>query len=162
MSGLTRSFFSDLLNRPGPLWLVGIDLSEINRNEANLDGARLSEANLHHASLQRAELSGAGLSPADLTKAFVGEPNLVWAHLSGGNHRQGPIEPGLDAQWLLAGLRSTHAYPAKSPVPPAEMIMLDAYGIHLGPLYIHFYALILMTGILAAAWLASREAARRG
>ena len=40
--------------------------------------------------------------------------------------------------------------------------MLDRYGIHLGALYIHFYALILLAGILAAAWLASREAARRG
>jgi len=40
--------------------------------------------------------------------------------------------------------------------------MLDAYGIHLGPLYIHFYALVLLGGILAAAWLASREALRRG
>ncbi len=40
--------------------------------------------------------------------------------------------------------------------------MLDRYGIHFGPLYIHFYALILLAGILAAAWLASREARRRG
>lgn len=40
--------------------------------------------------------------------------------------------------------------------------MIDHYGIHLGPLYIHFYALILLTGIIAAAWLAGREAQRRG
>ena len=39
---------------------------------------------------------------------------------------------------------------------------MDRYGIYLGPLYIHFYALILLTGVLAAAGLASREARRRG
>ena len=31
----------DLLNRPGPLWLVGIDLSEANLNKANLMGVNL-------------------------------------------------------------------------------------------------------------------------
>lgn len=40
--------------------------------------------------------------------------------------------------------------------------MIDQYGIQLGPLYIRFYGIILMTGALAAAWLASREAQRRG
>ena len=28
--------------------------------------------------------------------------------------------------------------------------MIDRFGIHLGPLYIHFYALIIILGILAA------------
>lgn len=37
----------------------------------------------------------------------------------------------------------------------------DALGIHLGPLYIRYYGLILMTGVVAAATLASREARRR-
>src|SRR3989304_6555866 len=31
---------------------------------------------------------------------------------------------------------------------------IDAYGIHLGPLYFRFYGIILMTGALAAAYLA--------
>lgn len=35
-------------------------------------------------------------------------------------------------------------------------------GFQLGPLYIHFYGIILMIGALAAAWLAEREARRRG
>lgn len=39
--------------------------------------------------------------------------------------------------------------------------MITQYGLQLGPLYIRFYGIILMTGALAAAWLASREAQRR-
>ncbi len=35
-------------------------------------------------------------------------------------------------------------------------------GFQLGPLYIHFYGIILMIGALAAAFLAEREARRRG
>ncbi len=35
-------------------------------------------------------------------------------------------------------------------------------GFHVGPLFIRFYGIILMSGALAAAWLASREARRRG
>ncbi len=40
--------------------------------------------------------------------------------------------------------------------------MVDAYGVHLGPLYIHFYALILLAGILAGTWLTSRRAQKYG
>ncbi len=40
--------------------------------------------------------------------------------------------------------------------------MIDAYGVHLGPLYVHFYALILLTGVLAGTWLTARRARRRG
>src|SRR4030042_6557598 len=32
---------------------------------------------------------------------------------------------------------------------------IDAYGIHLGPLYFRFYGMILMTGAVAAAYLAA-------
>lgn len=37
----------------------------------------------------------------------------------------------------------------------------DSLGIHIGPLYVRYYGLILMTGVLAAAFLADREAKRR-
>lgn len=40
--------------------------------------------------------------------------------------------------------------------------MIDAFGIHIGPLYIRFYALILMTGMAAAVWLTARRAAKNG
>jgi phosphatidylglycerol:prolipoprotein diacylglycerol transferase len=46
--------------------------------------------------------------------------------------------------------------------PPTRFLVIDHYGIQLGPLYIRFYGIILMTGALAGAWLASREAQRRG
>jgi len=35
-------------------------------------------------------------------------------------------------------------------------------GFEIGPLFIRYYAIILMTGAVAGAWLASREARRRG
>jgi phosphatidylglycerol:prolipoprotein diacylglycerol transferase len=40
--------------------------------------------------------------------------------------------------------------------------LIDAYGIHLGPLYIHFYALILGLGIFVATWYTTRRAQRVG
>ena len=38
---------------------------------------------------------------------------------------------------------------------------IDQLGIHIGPLYVRFYGLILMLGVLAGAYLAEREANRR-
>ena len=38
---------------------------------------------------------------------------------------------------------------------------VDQFGIHIGPLYIRFYALALLTGILAAATLTAYRARRR-
>ncbi len=40
--------------------------------------------------------------------------------------------------------------------------MVDAYGLHIGPLDIHFYALILVTAILISTWYTSRRAKSRG
>lgn len=39
--------------------------------------------------------------------------------------------------------------------------MIDQYGIHLGPLYLRFYGIILMSGAVAGAYLADRLAQRR-
>ncbi|MHB8624771.1 MAG: prolipoprotein diacylglyceryl transferase [Aggregatilineales bacterium] len=39
---------------------------------------------------------------------------------------------------------------------------IDHYGIHLGPLYLHFYALLLLTGGLVGAWLTAYRARVRG
>jgi len=38
---------------------------------------------------------------------------------------------------------------------------IDAFGIHIGPLYLRYYGLILMAGAFAGAYLASLEAKRR-
>lgn len=38
---------------------------------------------------------------------------------------------------------------------------IDTFGIHLGPLYVRFYGLILMAGALAGGYLAAREAQRK-
>ncbi len=39
---------------------------------------------------------------------------------------------------------------------------IDPYAIRIGPLAIHYYALILMTGILVGAWLTARRAPEHG
>lgn len=39
---------------------------------------------------------------------------------------------------------------------------IDAYAIRIGPLAIHFYALILMAGMLVAAWITARRAKEQG
>ena len=39
---------------------------------------------------------------------------------------------------------------------------IDQYGIHLGVLYIRFYGIIIMVGVIAAALIADREARRKG
>jgi phosphatidylglycerol:prolipoprotein diacylglycerol transferase len=38
---------------------------------------------------------------------------------------------------------------------------IDEFGLHIGPLYVRFYGVILMLGVVAAAYLADREAQRR-
>ncbi len=40
--------------------------------------------------------------------------------------------------------------------------MITRAGIQLGPIFIHFYGIIIMVGALLGAWLASRQAKRRG
>ncbi len=40
--------------------------------------------------------------------------------------------------------------------------MITRAGIQLGPVFIHFYGIIIMLGALLGAWLASRQAKRRG
>ncbi|HRE48189.1 MAG TPA: prolipoprotein diacylglyceryl transferase [Aggregatilineales bacterium] len=40
--------------------------------------------------------------------------------------------------------------------------MIDSLGIHVGPIYIRFYALFLIAGMLAGLWLTAQRAARRG
>ncbi len=40
--------------------------------------------------------------------------------------------------------------------------MFDRYGIHLGPLYIRFYGIIIMLGVVVAATIANKRAAKYG
>jgi len=65
----TSNDLYDLLNRPGPLWLAGADLSSANLSWANLSGAILIKADLSGADLNWAKLSGANLSGANLNGA---------------------------------------------------------------------------------------------
>jgi phosphatidylglycerol:prolipoprotein diacylglycerol transferase len=41
-------------------------------------------------------------------------------------------------------------------------VTVDALGIHLGPFYVHFYALILMTGLAVGTWLTAHRAPAHG
>jgi hypothetical protein len=80
----TKYELYDLLNRPGPLWLVNADLSG-----ADLRGAIINEANLSEANLSGADLSGAKL----------GYTNLSGANLSGAKYDKNTNWPrGFDPQ----------------------------------------------------------------
>jgi hypothetical protein len=75
---LSRYQLCDLINRPGPLWLV-----KLNLRWANLSWANLIKANLNGAILRDANLSGANLSGAILINAYLRDANLHGADLTG-------------------------------------------------------------------------------
>lgn len=77
----TRFQIYDLVNRGGPLWLPGIDLSEADLRWADLGGANLSGANLARARLLAANLSGARLTAANLAGAVLRGAGLQTADL---------------------------------------------------------------------------------
>ncbi len=82
----TSNELYNLINRPGPLWLFGADLSWATLRGVNLAGANLSMSNLHGASLNGANLSyanlsGASLNNADLRAADLTGAILHWASL---------------------------------------------------------------------------------
>jgi uncharacterized protein YjbI with pentapeptide repeats len=65
---ITRFQLFDLLNRPGPLWLVGANLEDVDMQRANLRGANLNRTNLTGANLHQANLEGSDLRDAILVK----------------------------------------------------------------------------------------------
>ena len=93
MSEFTKKELYDLLNRQGPLWLVGIDLSEANLVGANLYEANLTEANLSGANLTGADLSNASLSGANLTGANLEIASLARANLIGAKYNSMTVWP---------------------------------------------------------------------
>lgn len=87
MAELTTYQIYDLLNRPGPLWLAGVDLSGVNLWFADLRGANLREADLKGVALEGANLQGAKLEYADLRGAELVGANLQGAELDYANLR---------------------------------------------------------------------------
>ena len=78
---------ADLLNRPGPVWLVGINLSHTDLCQANLTDATLIKADLRGSNLESAILRRANLAGANLTKA-----NLRFADLEGADLRDANVD----------------------------------------------------------------------
>lgn len=74
---------ADLINRPGPLWLAGLDLTRANLSYADLSGAMLSSADLERANLEGTNLHGANLTGAILQHARLRSADLSEADLSG-------------------------------------------------------------------------------
>lgn len=88
---------ADLLNRPGPLWLAGLDLnhtdlSHVDLSRANLKKANLERANLESAQLTGARLVGAYLGHANLKSANLAEADLEDADLEGADFREAILE----------------------------------------------------------------------
>jgi phosphatidylglycerol:prolipoprotein diacylglycerol transferase len=59
-------------------------------------------------------------------------------------------------------MRISATISASPPESWGNPLSIDRYGIYIGSLTIHFYALILMTGMLTAAWLTARRAKAHG
>lgn len=76
---------ADLLNRPGPLWLAGLDLAGVDLSRADLNHANLRKADLERANLAKANLRYADLSGANLARASLPGANLEGADLSEAN-----------------------------------------------------------------------------
>jgi uncharacterized protein YjbI with pentapeptide repeats len=86
----TSNELYDLINRPGPLWLFGADLSWAYLRGANLASANLGSANLlgtslNGANLSKANLMGACLNGADLRGADLRGASLHWVLLEKAN-----------------------------------------------------------------------------
>ncbi len=77
----TKYELYDLLNRPGPLWLVGADLSEAYLKSVNLEGANLTEANLQEAYLDSANLRNTTLVGTGFFRAFLRGASLEGAYI---------------------------------------------------------------------------------
>lgn len=74
-----------LMNQPGDLWLVRINLTDVYLRGVDLSGANLTEANLTRAHLREASLEEARLISANLTSAILREANLTGADLTSAN-----------------------------------------------------------------------------
>ena len=76
MAELSRAQIFDLLNRPGPLWLPGVDLTEADLRWADLGSANLSGANRREADLRDAQVTPAQLRRASFLQGARGQPAL--------------------------------------------------------------------------------------
>lgn len=74
---------ADLLNRPGPLWLAGLDLARVDLSQMDLKCANLRKTDLEQATLVKADLRGANLAHANLSGANLAHANLRDANLEG-------------------------------------------------------------------------------
>ena len=92
----TKKELYDLINRPGPLWLVGADQKDANLSgaslkRANLYSSNLTGADLRWASLEDATLNAATLNEADLREALLGAAKLIGAYLRGANLKRADL-----------------------------------------------------------------------
>jgi len=83
---------ADLINRPGPLWLAGLDLTRANLSYANLSGAILVGTDLERANLEGANLHGANLTGATLRHARLRGTDMSEVDLSGADLSEADLE----------------------------------------------------------------------
>lgn len=83
---------ADLVNRPGPLWLAGLDLTRANLSYADLSGAILSNTDLERANLEGTTLRGANLTGAILRHARLRNADLDRANLAGADLNNADLE----------------------------------------------------------------------
>lgn len=94
---LTRYELFDLLNRPAPLALPGVDLSSENLNnmqfyKANLENANFSGSTLRCANFYGANLRGANMQDCDLRDANLHHVDFTGANLTGTIFSEGALD----------------------------------------------------------------------
>jgi uncharacterized protein YjbI with pentapeptide repeats len=110
----------DLLNRPGPLWLVGAELpradlsyarlSNVNFYQANLQGTILDHADLTNANLRLAALQGSRLVQTRLEGADLAIANLTGARLAMATLTNARLEGATLVESNLNGARLDNAH----------------------------------------------------
>ena len=142
-ANLSSAELHALLNQPGPLWLVGADLSGANRYHAQVAGANLYKVNLQKTVLNGVDLTNDNLSPQINGLAILTSPQTtefaiaLWSRL-----RQ---EVGGELQTEEAQVERTFSW--------VEVLRLLALGIA-----VEIGVIVL---IIVLAWLIDRFLLRR-
>ena len=129
MAELTKYQIYELLNRPGPLWLRNIDLSEIDLSKADLRGANLGGANLTKTNLSGANLHEADLSAAVLVDANLERANLSLADLTKADFSKALINEANLSEAIMVAAESRTSSPVRIPRNNHTLMHIETEGL---------------------------------
>ncbi|NJN83995.1 MAG: pentapeptide repeat-containing protein [Caldilineaceae bacterium] len=119
-----------ILNQPGPLWLVGMDLSNQNLVGANLWRANLRGANLQGSDLTGVILMGAEMTSANLSNADADLADMQVADLSNAQLRNTSLRDANLINSRLEGANLEGADLSGADLTGASLANADLSGAH--------------------------------